>query len=71
DIGDLLVGLKGSSGSNIADWVTVTISGGDTTIAIDIDGNGTGTTTQNIILQGTVLNATDVTTLVNNQVIVI
>ncbi|MCX9004994.1 type I secretion C-terminal target domain-containing protein, partial [Citrobacter portucalensis] len=42
DIGDLLVGLKGSSGSNIADWVTVTISGGDTTIAIDIDGNGTG-----------------------------
>ncbi|MCX9004933.1 type I secretion C-terminal target domain-containing protein, partial [Citrobacter portucalensis] len=71
DIGDLLVGLKGSSGSNIADWVTVTISGGDTTIAIDIDGNGTGITTQNIILQGTVMNTTDVTTLVNNQVIVI
>ncbi|MFB5746115.1 Ig-like domain-containing protein [Cedecea sp. S5-13] len=71
DIGDLLVGLKGSSGSNIADWVTITTGGGNTNITIDIDGKGTGTTMQNIILQGTVLNTTDVTTLINSHVIII
>lgn len=71
DIGGLLVGLKGSCGSNIDDWITVTTSGGNTTIAIDIDGNGTGITVQNIILQGTVMNATDMTTLLSNQVIII
>lgn len=54
--------------SNLADYITVSDNGTDTTIEIDLDGTGGGTTTITIVLKNTI---TDYSTLVTNNITII
>ncbi|MDO7596621.1 MAG: type I secretion C-terminal target domain-containing protein, partial [Pseudomonadota bacterium] len=52
NLADLLQGETAAGTGTLDDYLTVTFSGGDTTITADIDGGGSGSTTQTIVLQG-------------------
>ncbi len=78
DISKLLTNGYNSSSSTLSQWVTIATAqiapGGTTTnstkITIDIDGAGSGTTTQTIWLEGVTISSTDPTILKNNLILI-
>ncbi|WP_454903847.1 Ig-like domain-containing protein [Variovorax gossypii] len=69
DLRELLVGYKADAGDNIANYLSVTVSNGNTTLSIDRDGSGTAySETPLVTLNGV---TTDLATLLANHQLVL